>query len=305
MQIRGETIQDYAAISAVQIAAFGDRADIALIIMLQRQRPEFDPELSLVAEMDGKIVGHVLFSPEEVFLKGQIVKAVNLSPIGVDPNYQKEGIGKLLIEEGHEIAKSKGYAFSFLIGHPTYYPRFGYITKTYGFAKLKVIAAKSESDLTARPVQSKDLGQIYQLWQQVEGECDFALDPGQNLLDWLSPNPVVETRVYADANGQIVGYTRLNQKRPDKLLRFLAKDQETAHKILSQLAATYGVAEFELPLHPTSFLAQALGTSTVEGIEPCMVCSLSPSPFEDYHAEVQAGTRAAGSVIWATSFDFD
>lgn len=88
-----------------------------------REAQEFVPKLSLVAELDGKIVGHILFT--EVKIGGKI--ALALAPVSVDPGYQSMGIGSKLITKGHEIAKSLDYSIIVLLGHEKYYPRFGYV----------------------------------------------------------------------------------------------------------------------------------------------------------------------------------
>jgi len=85
MIIRPETVADYAGIADVQVRAFGHRPGEALIVALHRQRGAFDPELSLVAEVDGRVVGHVLFSPHQMRLLGQTIPVVNLAPIAIDP----------------------------------------------------------------------------------------------------------------------------------------------------------------------------------------------------------------------------
>ena len=82
----------------------------------------FIQELSLVAEQDGRIVGRILFTKLKV---GQTTQLA-LAPLAVHPDFQRQGIGGALIEEGHRIAAQLGYDYSILLGHPTYYPRFGY-----------------------------------------------------------------------------------------------------------------------------------------------------------------------------------
>ena len=74
----------------------------------------FDPELSLVAEIDGEIAGHVLFSPFKFVVLGEEEMGVLLAPIAVRPEFQYKGIRGMLIEEGHRIAKGKGFTFSLL-----------------------------------------------------------------------------------------------------------------------------------------------------------------------------------------------
>ena len=119
LTIRPETTADYADIAAITARAFG-RAAEAVVVALLRHRRAFDPTMSLVAEDEGRIVGHVMFSPPyRLRLLGTDVSAVNLAPIAVDPLMQGRGVGGALIEYGHSLARAKGYAFSFLLGHPT------------------------------------------------------------------------------------------------------------------------------------------------------------------------------------------
>jgi predicted N-acetyltransferase YhbS len=87
-----------------------------------RKSPAFIPELSLVAENNGNILGHILFT--KIKIGG--CPSLTLAPVAVLPAYQKQGIGGKLIEEGHRIARELGYGSIILVGHPDYYPRFGY-----------------------------------------------------------------------------------------------------------------------------------------------------------------------------------
>jgi len=121
--IRPERVSDYPEIAIVQARAFGNRFAEPLIVALLRQRRAFDQELSLVAECNGRIVGHALFSSHQMRLLDQSIPTVNLAPIAVAPAYQGQRIGGQLITGGHRVAAVKGYKVSILIGHPTYYPR--------------------------------------------------------------------------------------------------------------------------------------------------------------------------------------
>jgi len=109
MLIRPERVTDYPGIATVHARAFSTQRGVPLIVTLQCQRREFDPELSLLAEVDGRIAGHILFSPYQMRLLDQTIPSVNLSPLGIDPAYQRQGIGGRLIAEGHAIAAAKGY----------------------------------------------------------------------------------------------------------------------------------------------------------------------------------------------------
>ncbi len=128
--IREERKDDYVNIYRIVTAAFegteytsGDEQD--LVIRL-RGSSSFLPELSLVAEFNGEIIGHIMFT-EAVIREGEKNhQTLTLGPVSVLPEYQKKGIGSRLIEEGHDAARCLGYRSVLLVGHPEYYPRFGY-----------------------------------------------------------------------------------------------------------------------------------------------------------------------------------
>jgi predicted N-acetyltransferase YhbS len=87
---------------------------------------QFDPRLSLVAVKDNSVVGHILLFPTHIQAEDKSYPTLSLGPIAVLPDHQKQGIGGLLIDKGHQAALELGYASVILLGHPTYYPRFGY-----------------------------------------------------------------------------------------------------------------------------------------------------------------------------------
>jgi len=124
--IRPERPADYAAIYALTEAAFADMehgdGDEQEIVGKLRRRAGFRPELSLVAELDGAIVGHVLFT--EITVGNS--PALCVGPISVLPHLQGQGIGAALMQAGHEAARVLGFSLCVLVGHEDYYPRFGY-----------------------------------------------------------------------------------------------------------------------------------------------------------------------------------
>jgi len=301
--IRSETVADYAAIADLHARAFGHRSHEALIIALHRHRAVFDAELSLVAEIDGCVVGHALFSPHRVRLLGQDTPAVNLAPIAVDPGRQGRGIGGRLIVEGHSIASAKGYAFSFLLGHTSYYPRFGYRTHAYGSARATApITALPTQALEQRPLESGDGPWLHALWRRDEADVDFALDPGVNLLDWLSPNPAIWATVYL-RGADIVGYTRIHAAAPASPRVFLARDSVTARAMVYAIARDANANEVVLPIHPAS--AAADSAAVCETWASAMVCSLEPSPLDDYLDAVRTGRRPPGRPTWPVAFDLN
>jgi putative acetyltransferase len=305
--IRPERVADYAGIASLHARAFGNRTGEPLVVALYRQSRVFDPELSLVAEIDGQIVGHVLFSPHQMRLLDSSVSAVNLAPIAVEPAYQGQGIGGQLIVEGHAIAASKGYSVSFLLGHTTYYPRFGYRTHAYGSSQLLLsIEVSSHEELEVRSPINEDVPVLCELWQHEEQGVDMALSPGRDLLDWLSPNPAIQASVYL-RDGALVGYTRIHQNEPTQPRIFLAHDAEMARAMVSTLARKLKTGahemQFTLPLHPFSASVQALGNAKCTSWEAAMACELGPSPLSDYLASIGSGQRPAGRVIWPVIFD--
>lgn len=127
MQIRQEKFYDYKEVYELITEAFAaaehaDGNEQDLVVAL-RKGNAFIPELSLVAEADGKLAGHILFTKAKVSNDDVLV----LAPLSIRPQYQKQGVGTALIIEGHKIAKELGYQYSLVLGSETYYPRFGYI----------------------------------------------------------------------------------------------------------------------------------------------------------------------------------
>ncbi|MDU0331832.1 N-acetyltransferase [Paenibacillus sp. 3LSP] len=127
MIIRAEEPRDARALFALHFQAFGEREDESKLVDRIRNSPQYIPSLSLVAEHEGQIVGHALFSKAEAVGKEQVShEVVVLAPLAVSPSFQKQGIGTQLIQEGLQRTQELGYGVVFLIGHPEYYPRFGF-----------------------------------------------------------------------------------------------------------------------------------------------------------------------------------
>lgn len=133
MMIRKEDATDYETIYSVVKKAF-DNAEHADgnepdLVNALRKGNAFIPELSLVAEIDGEIVGHILFTKAKVENDTVLV----LAPLSVLPEYQRQGIGTALIYEGHRIAKELGYGYSIVLGSEKFYPKTGYLpADTFG-----------------------------------------------------------------------------------------------------------------------------------------------------------------------------
>ena len=91
-----------------------------------RKAPTFIEELSLVAELNDQVVGHILFTPIRIENEQENFESLILAPVSVLPEFQKMGIGGRLIRAGHLKAKELGFHSVILLGHPDYYPRFEY-----------------------------------------------------------------------------------------------------------------------------------------------------------------------------------
>ena len=133
LTIRQENKNDYEEVynvikTAFETAEHSDGNEQDLVVAL-RKSDNFIPELSLVAVMNNKIVGYILFTKIKIGKQEELA----LAPLGVLPEYQKQGIGSALIREGHKKAKELGYHYSVVLGSDKYYPKFGYIpAKEYG-----------------------------------------------------------------------------------------------------------------------------------------------------------------------------
>ena len=126
MNIRKETPVDVAAISKVTIAAFKTLpiSKHTEQFIINTLRADDALTISLVAEINGIIVGHIAFSP--VTISDGSTDWYGLGPVSVLPEYQKQGIGKALINEGMTILKELGGQGCALVGDPNYYKRFGF-----------------------------------------------------------------------------------------------------------------------------------------------------------------------------------
>lgn len=126
MIIRQRTSADDAEIYDVVKRAFAGMeqasGDEQNLVGRLRKTGGYVPELELVAEDGGRIVGHVMLTTLEIAETPQLI----LAPLAVAPERQNRGIGGALIKAGHSAAKKAGFGFSVLVGHPAYYPKFGY-----------------------------------------------------------------------------------------------------------------------------------------------------------------------------------
>jgi putative acetyltransferase len=118
MNLREESPLDRKAIYHVVSSAFGQTAEADLVEAL---REAGDSVISIVAEVDGEIVGHILLSK-----MAAPFPALALAPVSVVPARQRSGIGSILVEKAMNVARSEGWLAVFVLGDPAYYERFGF-----------------------------------------------------------------------------------------------------------------------------------------------------------------------------------
>lgn len=123
IDIRAATATDHDAIAALNRAAFGGEDEVGII---ERLRGDDLVAVELVAVRAGAIVGHILLSELPTTMDGRPVSALALAPMAVLPGQQKQGTGGRLIEAALDEGRRLGYAAVIVLGHPDYYPRFGF-----------------------------------------------------------------------------------------------------------------------------------------------------------------------------------
>ena len=119
--IRPAREADGAGVRLVNRLAFGGDVEADLV---ERLRPAARPLIELVAEQEDRVIGHVLFSP--VTIGDDAGPFMGLGPVAVLPERQRRGIGSELITAGLERCRDAGAAIVVVLGHPEYYPRFGF-----------------------------------------------------------------------------------------------------------------------------------------------------------------------------------
>lgn len=124
INVRPEQPEDHEAVYTINASAFGRPAEAELVEAL-RTGPE--PKISLVAEVDGSVVGHIFFSPVSFEIpSGERYTLLGLAPMAVLPEYQDQGVGSALVRRGLQACLEAGHPVVIVLGHPDYYPRFGF-----------------------------------------------------------------------------------------------------------------------------------------------------------------------------------
>ena len=123
INIRIESRKDIHQVRLLNEQAFEQPAEANVVDKLRRNCPDY---LSLVAEDGRNIVGHILFTQAVIEDTGGVIQGMGLAPMAVMPARQRQGIGSRLVKRGLEILREQGCPFVIVLGHPEYYPRFGF-----------------------------------------------------------------------------------------------------------------------------------------------------------------------------------
>jgi len=129
VEIRPEEAREVPGIGDTNRGAFGREVEARLVDDL---RDGGYARLSLVAEEQGRLIGHVMFSEAVIRTEGGEIVALALGPVGVIPERQGRGVGSALIREGLDLCAHAGHRVVVLLGHPDYYPRFGFSAERAG-----------------------------------------------------------------------------------------------------------------------------------------------------------------------------
>jgi len=122
-QIREEIPADHDAVRELNRQAFNGDAEVELV---ERLRTSGAVIVSLMAVENDAIVGHILFSDVAIETEPAVIRAVSLAPMAVAPKFQRRGIGSALVRRGLELCRERGRSVVVVLGHPDYYPRFGF-----------------------------------------------------------------------------------------------------------------------------------------------------------------------------------
>ncbi|WP_274361936.1 GNAT family N-acetyltransferase [Paenibacillus thermotolerans] len=327
--IRHEDWRDVPRIAELHAEAFDYSAgmgEVALTDALRRRRLHA-PRLSLVAKSEGRVAGHAMFSLYEARIGGARVRASILAPVAVAKEFRGQGVASALIEEGHRVLEEMGVKVGLVLGHPGYYPRFGYVTGMFGTCRLKVArAAIDAARLEERRVGRDDIPALQRMWELWHGDVDLALAVGDDLADWISPDRRFRS-VVLERGGEMCGFVKYRNDRPQAPELVLAQDGGAMAELLGHLAALGVDADgrvagpagaagsrepgpLYLPLHPGARAVRELLRMPYEAEtnvwDAGMLRVFGEGTAEEaavYMKEVKEGIRLPGLVIWPSAFD--
>jgi hypothetical protein len=231
---------------------------------------------------------------------GREIAALALGPIAVLPDHQKQGIGGELIRYGHTLGRREGAELAFLCGHPSYYPRHGYVPCA-GLAKIKIDINRlptPQRELHCMPVQADDVPWLSERWAIAWDGVDFAWSWGADLREWMLPG--LNTVVWWTSDGRRAGYVCKFGVRAGHGL-VLAENPELVPEVLAR-------AKLEtLQQHPAGGLARngldpEWSATNVERHDAVMACALRDNVLGPVLQTLDSGERLPGFTLFPLPF---
>lgn len=300
IQIRSERPGDEDAIDVVNCRAFGQMNEAHLVRTLRTYGPTFDCRYSLVALEADRIVGHTLFTPARIRLMGKIVDALAVAPVAVVPEKQRSGIGRQMLQYGHDLGRRDGFAFTFLLGHPEYYPKLGY-RPCFGLAKIIIdteALPEPSQKLSPRPVQLADIPWLMQCFDSEWADVDFGWQWGTALTEWTLPG--TNGLIFCTQDGKRAAYALGWVGRPQWKM-VLTDDPQLARDTIATIKPP------TLEHHPAGWLAGNVldsqwSKAEVEKCPAAMAYELQEGVLKPYIEALENKERLEGFCNWSLPF---
>jgi putative acetyltransferase len=249
IEFRSERPGDEAPIDVVECRAFRNMDEANLVRMYRERYPAFDRRYSICAWDGDELVGHALFLPFEMNLMGRRVKAVALSPDGVIPERQRQGIGTAMNRHGLDVARKDGFAVAVTNGDPAFYRRLGY-KSALGFARVTIdrdALPEPSQELGVWPVRPEDVPWLVKCHDAEWADVDFAWNRGDDIREWAAPFAC--TVIWRTLDGRRAAYVEgLSDGRGWS--QVLGDDAELVRDVLA------AIKPLQLAQHPSGWLAR-------------------------------------------------
>ncbi|MHC5036983.1 MAG: GNAT family N-acetyltransferase [Planctomycetota bacterium] len=300
IQLRSEKPGEEAAIDEVNCRAFRSMDEAHIVRLMRAYSPHFDPRYSITAWDGDTMVGHALFTPARVRFMGETVPGLSLGPIAVIPEMQKRGIGGELLAFGHAMGREDGFAFAFLNGHPSYYPRYGYIA-CFGFARVSIDREKlpkTTRQFRRMPVRTTDLHWLVERYAAEWDDVDFAWVWGPHLSEWTFPP--MNAVMWWTEEGRRAAYT-VDKPGMEKCQLLLAEDPALAREVIGAIRPA------TLEHHPSGWLAKnaldpAWADPKVKQGEAAMAYPLRKGVLDPCINAQEKGERLPGFCLFPLPF---